>query len=111
VDWRGRAGDVSYRLGATVGYASFREDGADYFPNDPARQAELEALADRLRAGGTTPISTSYPSQSVSGFIGGVRAELDWAISPTLSLSGAVRYDKSPDFDETRFLMRLQNRF
>jgi Tfp pilus assembly protein PilF len=104
VDWRGRAGDVTYRLGATLGYASFREDQADFFPTDQERQRRLEAVATE-----TSP--AVHKGQSVSGFTGGLRAEVDWAISPTLTLGGAVRYDKSPDFDETRMLMRLQNRF
>ena len=105
VDWRGRVGDVSYRLGATAGYASYREDRAPFFPNDPGLQSRAES--DAASTGG----SAFHGGQSQSGFVGGVRAELDWAISPTLSLSGAVRYDKAADFDETRLLMRLQNRF
>ncbi|HEY8613142.1 MAG TPA: cellulose synthase subunit BcsC-related outer membrane protein [Roseomonas sp.] len=110
VDWRGRAGDVTYRIGATAGYASYREDRAPYFPNDPGLQSQAEALATSS-AGSTTPVSAFYPGQSQSGFVGGLRAEVDWAISPTLTLGGAVRYDKAANFDETRMLMRLQNRF
>jgi Tfp pilus assembly protein PilF len=110
VDWRGKAGDVTYRIGATAGYASYREDRAPFFPNDPGRQSAVEALATSS-AGSANPVSAFYAGQSQSGFVGGLRAEVDWAISPTLTLGGAVRYDKAADFDETRMLMRLQNRF
>lgn len=110
VDWRGRAGDVTYRIGATVGYASYREDRAPYFPNDPGLQSQVEALASST-AGGTSPVTAFYAGQSQSGFVGGLRAEVDWAITPTLTLGGAIRYDKAANFDETRLLMRLQNRF
>jgi tetratricopeptide (TPR) repeat protein len=110
VDWRGRSGDVTYRVGATVGYASYREDRAPYFPNDPGLQSQVEALATST-AGGTSPVTAFYAGQSQSGFVGGLRAEVDWAITPTLTLGGAVRYDKAANFDETRLLMRLQNRF
>lgn len=110
VDYRGRVGDVSYRLGATAGYASYREDRAALFPNNPGLQAEAEARA-AATVGTASPVSAFYAGQSQSGFVGGVRAEVDWAISPTLTLGGAVRYDKAANFDETRVLMRLQNRF
>ena len=106
VDYRGRVGDVSYRLGATVGYASYREDRAALFPNNPGLQAEAEARA-AATTGTPSPVSAFYAGQSQSGFVGGVRAEVDWAISPTLTLGGAVRYDKAANFDETRVLMRL----
>jgi tetratricopeptide (TPR) repeat protein len=110
VDWRGRVGDVTYRLGATAGYARYREDRAPYFPNNPDLQSQAVALAAST-AGSTTPVNAFYPGQSQSGFVGGVRAELDWAVTPTLTLGGALRYDKAANFDETRVLMRLQNRF
>ncbi|WP_043838761.1 cellulose synthase subunit BcsC-related outer membrane protein [Muricoccus aerilatus] len=110
VDYRGRAGDVSYRIGATAGYASYREDRAPFFPNNPGLQSQAEALAAST-AGSPAPVSAFYQGQSQSGFVGGVRAEVDWAINPTLTLGGAVRYDKAANFDETRVLMRLQNRF
>ena len=32
VDWRGRNGDLSYRLGGTIGYQSYREDSAQILP-------------------------------------------------------------------------------
>ncbi|MBB5695080.1 cellulose biosynthesis protein BcsC [Muricoccus pecuniae] len=110
VDYRGRAGDVTYRVGATAGYAAYREDRAPLFPNNPALQSQAEALATSS-AGSGAPFNAFYAGQSQSGFVGGVRAELDWAISPGLTLGGAVRYDKAANFDETRVLLRLQNRF
>jgi len=110
VDYRGRVGDVTYRVGGTVGYANYREDRAPYFPNNPGLQSQAEALAAST-AGTTSPVSAFYAAQSQSGFVGGVRAEVDWAITPTLTLGGAVRYDRAANFDETRLLMRLQSRF
>ncbi|WP_338665828.1 cellulose synthase subunit BcsC-related outer membrane protein [Pararoseomonas sp. SCSIO 73927] len=110
VDWRGRVGNVAYRLGATAGYARYREDRAPFFPGDAGLQAQAEALATSS-AGTTTPATAFYAGQTQSGFVGGLRAEVDWSITPDLSLIGAVRYDKAADFDETRVLVRLQNRF
>lgn len=110
VDYRGRAGDVRYRIGATAGYAAYHEDRAPLFPNSPGLQGQAEALA-AATAGSASPVNAFYPGQSQSGFVGGVRAELEWAINPALTLGGAIRYDKAANFDETRVLMRLQNRF
>jgi len=110
VDYRGRAGNVSYRIGATAGYASYHEDRSALFPNNPGLQSQAEALAAST-AGTSSPVTAFYAGQSQSGFVGGVRAEVDWAINPTLTLGGAIRYDKAANFDETRILMRLQNRF
>ncbi|MBP0494641.1 cellulose biosynthesis protein BcsC [Roseomonas indoligenes] len=110
VDWRGRMGNVAYRIGGTAGWARYREDRAPFFPGDAGLQAQAEALATSS-AGTTTPATAFYAGQTQSGFVGGVRAEVDWAITPDLNLIGSLRYDKAADFDETRVLVRLQNRF
>ncbi|MCR0983215.1 cellulose biosynthesis protein BcsC [Roseomonas populi] len=110
VDWRGRVGNVAYRLGATAGYARYREDRAPFFPGNAGLQAQAEALATSTASTGT-PVSAFYPGQTQTGFVGGVRAEVDWSITPDLNLIGTVRYDRAADFDETRVLVRLQNRF
>jgi tetratricopeptide (TPR) repeat protein len=110
VDYRARAGDLSYRLGATVGYAAWREDAAPLYPNDPDLQGRVEALAGAT-AGTANEVRSGYRSQSQAGFVGGVRADLDYPINDSLSIGAAVRYDKASDFDETRFQLRLRNRF
>jgi hypothetical protein len=43
--------------------------------------------------------------------IGGVRADLDYALTPALSVGGALRYDQAANYNETRVLLRLNNRF
>ncbi|PZW40065.1 tetratricopeptide repeat protein [Humitalea rosea] len=106
LDYRGRSGDFSYRLGATAGYATSREDATAVFPNDPALQARLVALG-----AGDATIVTRYPGQSQTGFVGSLRADLDYAVTPNMTFGGQVRFSKASDFDETRVLLRLQNRF
>jgi Tfp pilus assembly protein PilF len=110
VDYRGRNGDLSYRLGATIGYAAWREDAAPYFPNDPGAQATLQAQANAT-AGTPEAVSATYRSQSQAGAVGGVRADVDYALNDSLSIGAALRYDKASNFDETRFQLRLRNRF
>ena len=106
IDYRSRIGDLSYRIGGTIGFVNWREDDSKVFPNNPGLQSQAEALA---RTDST--VMARYPGQSVSGLIGGVRADVDYALTPRLSLGGAFRYDKAADFDETRILLRLNNRF
>lgn len=106
LDYRSRIGDVSYRIGGTLGYVNWREDASNLYPNNPDLQAQAEALARNNSA-----LTAQFPGQSQSGLIGGVRADLDYALTPQLSIGGAFRYDKAANFDETRVLLRLNNRF
>lgn len=107
VDFRGRSGDLTYRLGATAGYAVFRQEATPTFPNDPALQRQLVARA----ANSTTPLLTGIPSQNQQNFVGGLRADMDYAITPRINLGAGFRYDKAADWDETRVFIRLQSRF
>ncbi|UPY37751.1 cellulose synthase subunit BcsC-related outer membrane protein [Sediminicoccus sp. KRV36] len=107
VDFRGRSGDFTYRLGATAGYAVFRQEATPYFPNDPALQRQLVARA----ATSTTPLLTGVPTQNQQNFVGGLRADMDYAITPRINLGAGFRYDKAADWDETRVFIRLQSRF
>lgn len=110
VDYRGRNGDLSYRVGATIGYASWREDAAPYFPNDPGLQAQVAALASAT-AGTANAVNAIYRGQSQAGAVGGVRGDIDYALSENLSIGAGLRYDRATNFDETRFQLRLRNRF
>jgi Tfp pilus assembly protein PilF len=110
VDYRSRTGDLTYRLGATLGYAAWREEAAPLFPNDPGLQGQMVAVANAT-AGTADAINASYQSQAQAGLVGGVRADFDYPLNTSLSIGGALRYDKASNFDETRFQLRLRNRF
>ena len=107
VDYRGRSGDLSYRLGGTAGYAVFRQEATALFPNDPALQRQLAARA----ATSATPLLTTTPSRNQQNFVGGLRADLDYAVTPRINLGAGFRYDKAANWDETRIFLRLQSRF
>nr|WP_246523626.1 cellulose biosynthesis protein BcsC [Neoroseomonas eburnea] len=97
MDWRARSGEWSWRLGGSLGYAVWSEDSAPVFPNDPALQSQLVA-----RTADTPAIRTNYASQSESGVIGSVRADLEYAISRDLALGALLRYDRSANWNEAR---------
>ena len=106
VDYRGRSGNLAWRLGGSVGYGTYREDASPLFPTDAGMQRAVEA---RARTDAT--VQARLPDRSRSGIVTGVRGELDVNLTPDLSLLGAVRFDKAPQFDETQVTLRLRNRF
>jgi len=106
VDWRGRSGDLSWRLGASIGVAQFTEDRVAVFPNDPSRQSLLATLA-----ASDSSLNTHYPSQDETGITAGLRGDLDYAVTPTLRLGAAVRLDQAADWNEYRALLYARYRF
>ncbi|RVT98877.1 tetratricopeptide repeat protein [Rhodovarius crocodyli] len=106
VDYRSNLGDLRYRIGATVGYAAWRENSSPIFPTDPTLQGLVEA-----RARTDSTVLTRYAGQSRQNFIGNLRADLDYPITSGINVGASVRYDKSANWDETRVMMRLNGRF
>ena len=106
VDYRSTLGALRYHLGATAGYAAFNEAASALYPDDPTLQsaAELAALTNAL-------IPTHNVAQNRTGFVGGVRVDLDYPLTDTLSLNGALTYDQAADWQETHVSVRLQQRF
>jgi len=105
VDWRGRSGDFSWRLGGTIGFASWREKAAPLFPTEPGLQAELQAAAAN-----DPTLQTQYPGQTQSGVTGGARADLEYTLNPQLRLGMTLRYNRAADWNEARGLVYLRYR-
>ncbi len=106
VDWRARSGNLSWRLGGTIGYQSFRENAANFFPRDAAMQAQLEQqLATDLTA------RSIQPARSESGVIGGIRADIEYAVTPNLRIGGLIRYERTANWEEVRGLAFARYRF
>ena len=106
VDWRARSDNFSWRLGGTLGFASWREKSAPLFPLDPALQAGVQAAA------ATDPtILSAYPGQTRTGLTGGARADLEYVVTPQLRLGTALRYDRAADWSEARGQLYLRYRF
>jgi tetratricopeptide (TPR) repeat protein len=99
VDWRVRSGDLSWRLGASIGYAAFREDSAPYFPNDSGLQGTLEG-----RAAADPTIRTRYDAQSQSGVVLGLRGDMEYRLTQQLRVGGLLSFERSADYNEARGL-------
>jgi hypothetical protein len=106
VDWRGRSGDLAWRLGASIGVAQFSEDRVAVFPNDPNLQSQLVALA-----ASDNTLNTHYPSQDKTGLTAGLRGDLEYAVTPALRIGGALRLDQAADWNEYRALLYARYRF
>ncbi|MCX7686080.1 MAG: cellulose synthase subunit BcsC-related outer membrane protein [Acetobacteraceae bacterium] len=106
VDYRARSGDLSWRIGATVGFSSWREDRAPFFPGSPSLQGLLQtqAISDPT-------LETHFPGRSTSGFGGQLRGDIEYRLRPNLSIGGLFRYDRAADWSETRALLFTRYRF
>jgi len=106
LDYRATAGRFSYRVGTTVGYASFRENSSLVFPRNADLQGQLAVVAQT-----NTQLSTRNPALTRNGFIGGVRIDLAYQLTDAISIGALMRYDQAPQFDETNVVIRLSGRF
>lgn len=105
VDYRARSGDFTWGIGATLGFASWREDSADVFPGNPGLQAQLTA-----QSYSDPTLRPRYAGQSQSGFTGGLRGNVEYALTPQLRLGGALRFQKAADWDEARGIFYIRYR-
>ncbi|UFN51458.1 BCSC C-terminal domain-containing protein [Roseomonas sp. OT10] len=106
IDYRGRAGNLAYRLGAQVGIAYFKEDRSPLFPNNPSMQAQAVAAA-----AADPTVSAYYAGQTQTGFVGGLRADAEYAVTPNFRIGGLLRYDKAADWNELRAMLYARYRF
>ncbi len=106
LDWRGRSNNLFWRVGGTLGLTTFTEDDAPVFPNDTALQGQLTALA--AASPGYTAVN---PGQTKTGLTGGLRGDLEYAVSPQLRIGGALRWDQAAEWNEARALLYARYRF
>ena len=84
------------KLGGSLGYQSYTQDGSDYFPTNKAWQEGLESLeslgaAKESRYGGT--------SQNGMGYT--MRAGLDYNLNKDITIGGQVGYDTFGNYNES----------
>jgi cellulose synthase operon protein C len=106
LDWRARSGNLAYRLGGTIGYQAYRENAAKYFPLDGAMQAQAD-----LAAASDSTLRSSLPASTNSGISGGVRADVEYSVTPNLRIGGLLRYDRTANWNEARGLVFARYRF
>jgi predicted Zn-dependent protease len=100
VDWRARSGDWAYHLGGTIGYQSYRENAAKYFPLSQSDQAQLESFIQSDQTA-----RSIQPARSEAGLIGGVRGDIEYSLTPNLRIGALLRYDRTASWSEARGLL------
>ena len=91
--------DLSYELGASVGYQTYRERASQLYPADPGLQFAL--IAQQANPATAVPgLQTSYAGQSRSGFAGSGHATVDYRIAPNLHIGGKLNVQHAGNYDE-----------
>ncbi|MBY0338816.1 MAG: BCSC C-terminal domain-containing protein [Acetobacteraceae bacterium] len=90
VQWARQTERWRWRVLGALGWQTFREDSAPFFPLDNARQSAFIA-------GGGNPF---YPGQRVSGLTGGLQGEIEYAVTPAFRLGALARFERTGDFNQ-----------
>lgn len=111
VEWAGRNGALSYKLDASIGVQTFRENDAPYFPGSSALQAEWESLA----AVGATPTGvtwkTFYPGQTKTGLGFRITGAAEYRFAPKWLVGGKLSVDNASNYLQTSGLVYLRYSF
>ncbi|WP_405423019.1 cellulose synthase subunit BcsC-related outer membrane protein [Pantoea stewartii] len=96
IDFTRTFDDLKVNIGGALGYQSYSQDKSAYFPNDPSRQAQLEALA----ANGHVK-SAFYEGNSKNGVGYNLHAGADYKIDKDVTIGGQLGYDTFGDYNES----------
>jgi cellulose synthase operon protein C len=96
VRYTARSDNLDWSIGGSIGYQVYNENSSLVFPDNPALQSQLVALA------ATTPgLLTSYPSHSASGLVGGAQSSLDYRVSDNFRIGGRASFQHAGNWSET----------
>lgn len=90
VDWRGRYGRLGYLLRASASISRTQEDAQDFYPNDPALQAQ--AGLSSLPAGFSQPV---YGASGGGGFGYTLKAALEYRLGEHWFIGSQLQMDRS----------------
>jgi len=92
------------QLGGALGYQSYSQDSADYFPGDRDMQRQLETvqgLVDELVTDGSLQVQSRYSAQDESGMALNLRGKLEYSLGDQTRVGGALGYDSFGEYKET----------
>lgn len=106
LQWKGVSGRMSWNVGAALGFQSFREDGAAYYPGFDGLQEALEQLADSLAdpepGDPEVILQTGYAGQRNSGVAYSFNALTEYRLAPRVTVGGLFAVDNARDFREVQ---------
>ncbi len=106
VDYQQDFHKLSLSLGGALGYQSYSQDQAAYFPNNPSWQSTLE---DYVTAGNAQ--EAFYSGESTSGIGYNFHASLGYKIQQDMTLEARVGYDTFGDYNESSAQITLRHSF
>ena len=89
--WSGRSGNLSYRLSGSLGWQSFREESADYYPDRPDLQSQLVTQ---------TSLASTYAGNSVTGLMFNLDAGFEYRLAPQFFLGGQFGFEDASNYNE-----------
>lgn len=119
VDWSGRDDRLSWRLNASLGIQSFRQDATPWFPNDPVRQAAAVSAVARATALDLdrAPFTGYYGATSHTGVAYNVAGVIEYQVAPQLFLGGAMAFNNAQNYRQVsvsaylRYMLGNSGRF
>lgn len=96
VEYSQNFNNVKARLGGSLGYQSYSQDGSDYFPTNKVWQNTLESavqsgFAKEARYNGTTQNGMGYS----------MKAGLDYNLNKDMTIGGEIGYDTFGSYNES----------
>ncbi|MDP9900455.1 cellulose biosynthesis protein BcsC [Variovorax ginsengisoli] len=100
IDWQGRSNRLAWRVNASLGLQSFKQDDASYFPTDAARQANAVAANTSATSLGLTSgtFTGVYTGTTHTGFAYNFAGVLEYQLAPQLYLGGSVGLNNAQNY-------------
>lgn len=115
VEWTGRTGQLSYKVDASIGVQTFRENSAAYFPGSTSLQTAWEntAATANSAAGGPAGVSwkTSYSGQTKTGVGFRLAGVAEYRLAPKWVVGGRLAFDNASDYFQSAGLLYLRYNF
>lgn len=112
IHWSGRKGAWNWMLDASIGVQSFHQNASNYFPTDPALQAQAYQAASIASTLGlasyTDPV---YRAQSKTGLGYNLDGAVEYQVAPKLYLGGRIELNNASNYQQLSSGLYLRYQF
>jgi len=97
ITWSGSSGKLDFSISGKVGFETFEENEAPYYPGDAALQTRLESLAASDES-----LDTTHAANSRAGIAFRIGGDVSFRLSPRLLVGSDFAIQNAGDFTESR---------